>query len=64
MPSVQDLPTRAERLAATEPARTAARFWYAKARVRKIIDTDPPLSRDQFIELANDLLAAAGDPDA
>jgi hypothetical protein len=56
--------TPEQRRAATEPARIGARFFYAESRVRKIAATDPPLTRAQLIELAEILLAAAGDPDA
>ena len=62
MPTVRTL-TPEQRRAATEPARIGARFFYAESRVRKIADTDPPLTRAQLLELAQILLSAAGDGD-
>ncbi len=64
MPGVQDLPTHQERVAATEYARTGARFKFARDRITKIADGTPPFSRAQLTELAGILLSAAGDDDA
>ena len=60
---ISDLPTPEQRREATEPGRLAARFKFAKNRVAKIADGEPPLSRSQLTELAGILIAAAGDGD-
>lgn len=52
MPRVADLPTAAERLAATEAARRASRFKFAEDRIRKIVDAAPPLTAEQRDRLA------------
>ncbi len=52
MPRIQDLPTSEERRVATRPARQAARYKYAAERIRKIVDTAPPLSAEQLDKLA------------
>jgi hypothetical protein len=36
----------------TEPGRRAARFKFAQARIRKIVDGAPPLTDDQLAKLA------------
>ena len=58
MPRIADLPPE-QRGPATEPARLASRFGYAKDRVRKIVDAEPPLTERQRAELACILLAPA-----
>lgn len=58
MPSIQDLPTAAERRAATENARRESRFRFAEARIRKIVDAAPPLTSEQRAKLAALLLPA------
>jgi hypothetical protein len=36
----------------TEPARRAARFKFAEARIKKIVDGMPPLTDEQLSKLA------------
>jgi hypothetical protein len=60
VPKVQDLPTPEERREATEPARRAARFRFAKRRIEQIVSTAPELTPEQFAELRSLLPAPAG----
>lgn len=47
---------QAARRAQTENGRRAARFKWASARIQKIIDGEPPLTKEQRAELALMLL--------
>lgn len=52
MPRIQDLPTVEDRRDATEHARRAARYKFAEARIKKIVDAAPPLTEEQRAHLA------------
>jgi hypothetical protein len=50
-----------DHVAATEPARRAARFKFAQDRIRKIVDGMPPLTEEQLSSLAVLLHGGAGE---
>jgi hypothetical protein len=58
MAKVSDLPTHQERVDATADARRAARYKYAEARIRKIVDGAPPFTAEQRHKLATLLRSA------
>jgi hypothetical protein len=53
--------TREQWLEHTVAARRAARFRFAKERIRRIRDQEPALTTEQRAELAEMLLAPGGD---